>query len=228
MLTHPIKIRIGEIDALRGVAIILMVIFHIIVDLADFFDYPLQYLSGFWYYEGKMSAILFILLAGLSATLSHSAIYHGLSLLAWGMALTVASWLFAPLLYIRFGILHLLGTSLLTWPLIHKQKPGTLLLLAISSIALGPYVAKQAVSSSWLLPLGFMPPGFTSMDYYPFFPWYGIFLLGTVVGKTFYAKPVSLIPWLKLPKALTGMGRYSLAIYLIHQPIILAVLYLFH
>ena len=205
-----------------------MVIFHIIVDLADFFDYPLQYLSGFWYYEGKLSAILFMLLAGLSVTLSHSTIYHGLSLLAWGMALTVASWLLAPILYIRFGILHLLGTSLLTWPLIHKQKPGTLLFLAVSFIALGPYIAKQVVSSPWLLPLGFMPPGFASLDYYPLFPWYGIFLLGTVVGKTFYAKQVSLIPWLKLPEVLLWMGRHSLAIYLIHQPIILAALYLFH
>ena len=51
MLKQPLS-RILEIDALRGVAIILMVIFHIIVDLTDFYGYHFQYLSGFWYYEG--------------------------------------------------------------------------------------------------------------------------------------------------------------------------------
>ena len=113
MLKQPLS-RILEIDALRGVAIILMVIFHIIVDLTDFYGYHFQYLSGFWYYEGKAAAILFMLLAGVSSSFSRSAVRHGLELLAWGMVLTAVTWLFAPAMYIRFGILHFLGTSLLT------------------------------------------------------------------------------------------------------------------
>lgn len=220
--------RIQEIDALRGLAIILMVFFHIIVDLTDFFGYPFQYLSGFWYYEGKAAAILFMTLAGVSASFSRSPFRHGLKLLAWGIVLTVVTWLFMPATYIRFGILHFLGTSLLTWPLIAKQKPGTLLFLAILSMIIGNSLSDITVTASWLLPLGLIPPGFSSMDYYPLLPWYGVFLIGGAAGKILYADQRSLCPSLCPPKWLLWLGGHSLAIYLLHQPIVLAILFLLH
>lgn len=220
--------RIREIDALRGLAIILMVLFHIIVDLTDFFGYPFQYLSGFWYYEGKAAAILFMTLAGVSASLSRSPFRHGLKLIAWGMVLTAVTWLFMPATYIRFGILHFLGTSLLTWPLTDKQKPGTLLFLAITSMILGNFLSDITITTSWLLPLGLMPPGFSSMDYYPLLPWYGIFLIGGAAGKLFYQDYKSLWPALCPPKWLLWLGGHSLAIYLLHQPLVMAILFLLH
>ena len=225
MLKQPLS-RILEIDALRGVAIILMVIFHIIVDLTDFYGYHFQYLSGFWYYEGKAAAILFMLLAGVSSSFSRSAVRHGLELLAWGMVLTAVTWLFAPAMYIRFGILHFLGTSLLTWPLLKKLQPRALLLVAAGAVAPGGYVAELTGSTIWLLPFGVMPANFASMDYYPLFPWYGVFVMGAAAGKTLYAQQTSLFPALTPPRWLVWLGRRSLAIYLLHQPLILGMLYL--
>lgn len=218
--------RIPEIDALRGVAIILMVIFHIIVDLTDFFHFPFDYRQGFWNFEGKSSAILFLFLAGISATFSRSAVRHGLQLLVWGLVITACTRLLFPELYIRFGILHLLGVSLLTWPLLVTKKPGTLLLLAGCCLIVGHYLASLTAPIPWLLPLGLMPTDFASMDYYPLFPWYGVFLCGLAAGKQFYPAKTALFPGIPAPALLVWLGRRSLAIYLVHQPVILAVLYL--
>ena len=220
--------RIPEIDALRGLAIILMVLFHLVVDLTDFFGYSFQYRSGFWYYEGKAAAIAFMIVAGISATLGSSPVRHGLKLIAWGLALTGVTWLFMPAVYIRFGILHFLGSCLLTWPLAGKAKPGTLLFLAVISFILGHYAADMTVATSWLLPLGLMPAGFSSMDYYPLLPWYGVFLIGGAGGKILYSDRQSLFPALRLPQWVLWPGSHSLAIYLVHQPILLALLFLLH
>ena len=218
--------RIAEIDALRGVAILLMVIFHIVVDLTDFYDYSYQYISGFWYYEGKAAAILFMLLAGISASLGRSPLRHGVQLLLWGMALSTVTWLIMPETYIRFGILHFLGTSLMSWILVKRQRPGTLLLLAAVCIGLGQPAAALTADTPLLLPFGIMPAGFASIDYYPLFPWYGVFLAGAAAGIAWYGQRQSLTPYWSFPSVLCWMGRRSLAIYLVHQPIILALLYL--
>jgi len=52
--------RIFEIDLLRTVAIILMIIFHIIYDLNEFAGIDINYKSGFWYWEGRVAALIFI------------------------------------------------------------------------------------------------------------------------------------------------------------------------
>lgn len=228
MLNHYKANRLGEIDALRGMAIILMVIFHTIVDLKDFYHYPVNYHDGFWYYLGKSSASLFIFLAGLSATLATSHIRHGSRIFFCGLALTIITWFYSPSWYIRFGILHFLGISLITYPLLNKQKPVTLLLLATFAILLGHWAADQIVQWPLLIPLGLLPAGFQTMDYYPLFPWYGIFLIGTAAGKYFYQSGTSLFPHVPFPQPLTFLGRHSLAIYLIHQPLLLVLLYGLH
>jgi uncharacterized membrane protein len=228
VLSQTATNRIGEIDALRGMAIILMVIFHTIVDLTDLYGYAFNYHNGFWYYESKCSASLFIFLAGLSATLTASSLRRGSQLVVWGFTLTVITWLYSPDWYIRFGILHFLGISLLTYPLLKKQKPGALLLLSIIAFAIGCWAAQQIVPWSILLPLGLMPAGFQTMDYYPLFPWYSVFLLGVAAGKRFYSTKNSLYPGALFPRPLTSLGRYSLVIYLLHQPLLLVLLYYLH
>jgi uncharacterized membrane protein len=228
VLKHYKTNRLGEIDALRGMAIILMVIFHTIVDLKDFYHYPVNYHNGFWYYLGKSSASLFIFLSGLSATLATSHIRKGSRIFCCGLALTIITWFYSPGWYIRFGILHFLGISLITYPLVNKQKPGTLLLLAIFAVLLGIWAADQIVPWPLLIPLGLLPDGFQTLDYYPLFPWYGIFLIGAAVGKHFYQAGTSLFPHVVFPQPLTFLGRHSLAIYLIHQPLLLVLLYGLH
>jgi uncharacterized membrane protein len=222
-----VKKRFEELDFARGMAILLMIAFHLIVDLKDFYSYNLEYLQGFWYVEGKLSAVLFIFLCGLSSTLSHNSTRHGITIFIWAMLLTTISYAYNADFYIRFGILHLLGISLLLTPILHSLQKRWLLLVSAVSLFVGLLVSARYIASPFLFPLGLQTSTFTSLDYYPLFPWYGVFVAGVIAGKQFYARkqPLFSIPF---PKTITWLGRHSLAIYLIHQPILVAFLYIIH
>ncbi len=222
-----LKNRIPEIDLIRGVAIILMVIFHTVVDLKDFYQYDLEYLNGFWYFEGKTAAILFMLIAGTSSVFNKNSLKHGLLVFVWGMVLSVITYIYNPGTYIRFGILHFLGCSLITYPLLRTFRPLLLLVLAISAFWLGTIFSAILVSAPYLLPFGLTTATFVSIDYYPLFPWYGVFLLGVAVGKIVYPKPKSLFPLMEYTN-IRFLGQHSLLIYLVHQPILLSVLFIIH
>ncbi len=218
--------RIWEVDFLRGIAILLMVVFHLIFDLNEYLSYPLSYSDGFWYYIGKAAASLFILLCGISAHLSGRTLRHGLIVFLWGMLLTVVTYIYVPALYIRFGVLHLLGLSLLSYPFIRSWPPALALLLAIGVMAAGPTIAVTKAATDWLLPVGVTSPAFASLDFYPLIPWYGLFLLGSLLGRLAYPQKATLLPAVKCCSWLIVLGRHSLLIYLVHQPLLLVVLLL--
>jgi len=67
---------------------------------------------------------------------------------------------------------------------------------------------------------------FMSYDYFPLIPWFGVFLIGAALGKTVYKSRRSLLPRPPRPIFINAAGRYSLWIYLVHQPVIMGVLYL--
>jgi len=219
--------RIEEIDFARGIAILLMILFHLIVDLKDFYFYNVDYFRGFWYVEGKLSAILFMFLCGISSTFSSRSTNHGIKVFTWAMVLTAVTYFYNSDFYIRFGILHFLGISLLTASFVQRLAINWLFLLSVSSITIGLVFAEHFVTSPYLFPLGLQSATFTSLDFYPLFPWYGVFLAGITAGKTVYASKKSLLA-LHPPQTITWLGRQSLAIYLIHQPILLALLYVIH
>ena len=179
--------RIFEIDLIRGIAIILMIIFHLIVDLKDFYNYQLDYLSGFWYLEGKFSAILFILICGISSTLSHNSTRHGIKVFIYAMILTAVTYIFNESCYILFGILHFLGISLLSANYMRRLPMAWLLIVSCGVIMVGLLFSGRYVTSQYLFPIGLMTSTFVSLDYYPLFPWYGVFLLGIVLGKIVYS-----------------------------------------
>ena len=216
--------RIWEIDFLRGLAIILMIIFHVVFDLKEFYAYPLNYSEGFWFYVGKAAASLFIFICGISANLSANTRKNGIIVLAWGMALTVITYLYTPALYIRFGILHLLGLSLLVYPFIREPRSGVVITMGLIILFTGLSFSKIAVTTDWLLPFGLTSTTFASLDYYPLVPWFGLFLIGTAVGKFAYASKMSLIPFRVKAGIINRLGHKSLFIYLVHQPIIYAIL----
>jgi uncharacterized membrane protein len=80
----------------------------------------------------------------------------------------------------------------------------------------------------WLLFLGIHPATFSSVDYEPLFPWFGMVLIGMGLGDYFYNGNIRKFPVPRVPgslmRALTFPGRHSLVIYLIHQPIIILLL----
>lgn len=221
--------RIAEIDCFRGIAILLMVLFHLVFDLTYFYNWSLDYLHGFWYYQGKAAAILFMLISGISSTLSRSPVRRGLNVLGAGMIITAVTYFYNPAMYIRFGILHLLGCSMLLAPRLIRQSALRLTLAGTLLLVMGNQTADLTATTPWLLPLGIRPADFSSLDYYPLLPWLGVILYGMTAGKLFYSNKRPLWPAATAncsACALSWLGRHSLLIYLVHQPIIISLLYL--
>ncbi|MHB8073210.1 heparan-alpha-glucosaminide N-acetyltransferase [Desulfosporosinus fructosivorans] len=221
------KIRHGEIDVLRAVAIVLMVLFHFVYDLKEFAGVNVDYRSPLWFFIGKASALLFIFISGLSSGFSKSPLRRGLKVLLYGMVITVVTYLFMKDEYVRFGILHFLGVSMILSPLLVRLSSPTLWGLAGSSAVLGFWFEEQVLNTSLMLPFGLMYDGFASMDYYPLFPYLAVTILGVLAYRYFYAERTEpLFPFRLDSAGIQWLSRNSLGIYLIHQPLLLVMIFL--
>ena len=219
--------RYGEIDVLRAVAIVLMVIFHLVYDLKEFAGVSIDYQSPFWFIEGKTSALLFIFISGLSSGFSRYPFRRGLKVLFYGMGITVVTYLFMKDEYVRFGILHFLGVSMILSPLLFRLPSWTLWGLAGSSTVLGFWFKEQVLKTGLLLPFGLMYDGFGSMDYYPLFPYLAVTLLGILTYRHFYAQRTEpLVSFQLNSKLIKWLSRNSLGIYLVHQPLLLLIIFI--
>lgn len=217
-------VRLMEIDALRGLAVLCMVLFHGVYDLilldllvADPYGWP-QIIFV------RAVQFLFLGLVGVSVALSSRGVgaqaKRGLWIFAAGMLVTLATWVTFPTEFVKFGVLHFIGVAV---PLVAmlRGKRCLALVLAVGSFFLGRILGGITIGSAWFFWLGLRYPGFSSFDYFPIFPWIAVPLVGLVLGETLYAerRPTPLAVLAKVP-GLTAMGRHSLAIYLLHQPVL--------
>ncbi len=227
--------RLKEIDLLRALAIILMVAYHIAYDLKEFVGVNTNYEGPFWYSVGKFSALLFMFLSGLCSGFSKNPLRRGLQIFGYGMVLTLVTYLFIPTTYIRFGILHFLGLTMMLTPLLKLIPSWLLALLSLLAALIGFKSGKIFVTVGYLLPLGLRSREFSSIDYYPLFPYLSVTILGVIFYKYFFKEGQKLLsnklqnlhfsgPYFRIVE---GLSKNSLAIYLIHQPIILAGIFLF-
>lgn len=215
--------RIWELDFLRSLALILMVVFHIVYDLNEFADIPVSYDQGFYYYVGKISAVLFMLLAGVSSVLSRNNVRRGLKLLFYAGLISIVTHLWDPNWGVKWGILHFLGTSILLFPIFKRFPVAILLILGGILIYMGSFL--PTVKYGFLFPLGLKSSGFSSSDYYPLVPWLSVYLFGIGLGKILYRRPVSLFRFEVSEKnPLMFLGANTLLIYLVHQPLIILLI----
>jgi uncharacterized membrane protein len=228
--------RIWEVDFLRGVSIILMVGYHLLYDLGEmvglgsFLGFSTNLSTRAWTIAEYFFAGLFVILSGISSTLSRSNVRRALKLFAVALLVTGATFVFDRSSTILFGILHCLAASILIYGLTMEKAGATVCAAAGAAVivfsAVLPVALKDVpIRFDWLLPFGIHTTNFSSFDYFPLLPWLGIFLAGTALGKSVYAPRQSLIPK-RLPVSFVNIaGRHSLLIYIVHQPIILAILY---
>lgn len=218
--------RIWEVDFMRGVALLAMVYYHVVYDLREFYDVPISYSDGVNFCFGRGSALLFMLLSGLSCTLAGRSVRRGLEVLGFGLVITAVTALYDPGHVVSFGILHFLGTSMLLYPLTARLGPGALTLLGAVILWLGGLAARTTVAVGFLFPLGLRGEDFVSSDYYPLLPWFGVFLFGAALGKLLYADKKSLLKTRPPETPLNWLGRRTLPIYMAHQPAIMLALFL--
>jgi len=217
--------RIWEIDLFRAVAITLMVIFHFVFDLNRFAGLDIEYLSGFWFWVGRSSALIFIFLSGISSGFSRNTVKRGIKVFSFGMLITLVTYFIFKDEYIRFGILHFLGLCMVLFPLLKKLNNAVLLILAIIIAVAAIPLQNVLVDTFLLLPLGFMYDGFRSVDYYPLIPYLSVFITGVITYKVYYYKKQSLFRFSFENKVIRKLSQKSLLIYLVHQPVIVSVIY---
>lgn len=243
--------RFWEVDFLRGVAIILMIAYHFIFDLSFFGIYPLNTSVGLLWFFPRIIAAIFIFLVGVSLYLSHiraeilgvypsdrgfffKYLKRGVWIFSLGLVITLATWIFIREEFIIFGILQFIGLAIiLAYPFLKNNESYRYLNLAAGLIIIvtGIYLSTFTFNFNWLLWLGFIPQNLVTVDYFPLLPWLGVVLIGIFVGGVLYRnyqrrfKFPDLSAYLPV-KVFTFLGKHSLIIYFIHQPVLIGMLYL--
>lgn len=230
------KQRIWELDAFRGLFVLGMVAVHLIYNLQSFFQLPVLAESRLYQFVSDWGGVLFFLLCGICVTLGSRPVRRGLIVFGCGLVIsgvTGAAYLLDMAdksFVIWFGVLHCLGACMILWPVMKKLPWWALLMAAAVVIPAGLAVNNMRFKTGmWLVFLGFMPSGFASSDYFPLLPFFGFFLVGAVLGKTLYKNKKTLFPRVSpengFIRVFCWIGRQSLLIYILHQPILLGAMY---
>jgi uncharacterized membrane protein len=223
--------RLPWIDAWRGVAILAMIVYHFSWDLRHFGFIAADVAGGLgWIVFARLIAGSFLFLVGVSLVLATRSgidwrkFSRRLAIVAVSAAAVTAATYFAfPESYVFFGILHhiavasLLGLAFLRLPL-------GLVAAASAACFLAPvYFSAPLFDAPALVWIGLGVEPVRSNDFVPLFPWFGVVLAGIVAARLALAPaPRGLLKWFRrpAPRPLLFAGRYSLAIYLIHQPLL--------
>lgn len=218
--------RFSIIDQIRGMTIILMIFFHFTFDLTLFEFIKLDIIhSPFWYFLPRFIVFNFLFCAGLSQAIVHFKKIHFqkffsrfLKILFFAFLISIVTFIFFPENWIYFGTLHVIAfLSLTCLPLIRYPK-----------ISLFIGISLFIPSIFFNLNIPWFVLSHDSWDYIAPFPWMGAFLFGHFA----YSKEFHFYQFKNFPSRLLNflalLGRHSLKIYLIHQPILFGTCYLIH
>lgn len=228
--------RFIEVDSLRGVAIILMVAYHAVFDYNFFIERIFDVNSGIVLIVGRLSAVLFLLLVGISLTLTlHRKAFgtkyyvrhftpRALKIIGLAVAITAITWIAFPQYTIWFGILHLIGAGIiLSMPIVERKNLAGILGATIVGIGAYFYITQIQFASTIIELIPFTPARIQTFDYFPIFPWLGVIWIGIYLGHRLYPNGKSAFNFEK-ENILSYFGKHSLEIYLIHQPILVGLI----
>ncbi|MDP4299590.1 DUF1624 domain-containing protein [Leptothrix discophora] len=226
--------RHDRLDALRGLAMVWMTVFHASFDLNNFRLIAPQdfYRDPFWTGQRLVIVSIFLACAGASQAVAHRQgvswprFWRRWAQIAGGaLAVSLGSWWMFPNSWISFGVLHAMAVMAL---LVRLLAPlGTPALVALAGLAL---VAPQVLSdpffdSRWTNWVGLVTHKPRTEDYVPLLPWLGMVLAGFVACRGLLSRQPGLLTG-PLPRALVPLarlGRWSLGYYLVHQPVLIGL-----
>ena len=237
-MSAPAPRRLLLIDAGRGFAVVAMVAYHLVWDLGNFdyidryFPYSPQFKS-----VGHEIALSFLFIAGVSLALAHrrnpefGPFWRRIGRIAAAAALvSLGTYLVFPQAFVFFGILHCIAAaSLLAAPFLFLPWPAALVAAALAFLA-PRFLAAPVFDTPWLSWIGLATLEPSTNDWRPFLPWSGALLAGVAFAE--FPGALEALGALQESRdagatsvmgALRWLGRHSLAIYLLHQPLLFGV-----
>jgi uncharacterized membrane protein len=230
--------RINVLDGLRGSAIIFIVLYHFAFDLQYVFNIIVPYFEGIGIkIVHFVFIILLIMVSGICTVFSRNLLKRGVVLFFIGEIITMITSIFLPDEVVIFGAVTFFGIIMMLYSL---AKPFLIkipwkVLLAVSLLLYAVFYNFEnrhilwfnfSVDNRYLYPLGIAYDEFKSSDYFPLIPYGFLFIAGTALSvpvserklpERFYS--------IKMP-LLDFVGRNSLVIYIVHQPVIIGIMLL--
>lgn len=239
--------RVWFLDELRGLVILLMIFYHTLYDIVFVFEKStMNFYSPVLNLIQMFIATTFVTLSGIVSNYSKNNLKRGIQCLFFALILSLVTYFVMPSQIVIFGVLHLLGCCMLIYHFIQKPlkkipvfvgaiiflmlfaftyniTSGFLGLFGIPMIHLSPTLYRYKLLSI----MGFPSSEFHSSDYFPIIPWIFLYIFGTYVGIFFKSNRAPHFFYKPHIKPLAFLGRHSLLIYLLHQPVTYGILYLF-
>ena len=220
-------VRNFTVDIVRTIAILMMVVFHFIYDLRTFAYHDWDIPDGPGWKQWRESIVsLFLLCVGVSLVFSHSNSIRWkkfglrfISILGAAILISIVTFYSYPENWIYFGILHFIAiASLLSLPLVNMPR---LAVLAATGLLLATYF--DLVNTRWPYYAFFPGLPWHPHDFVPLVPWLALVWIGIALGHSEWLRrdPLSGFPY---RSQLVKPGQHSLAIYLLHQPVIIALM----
>lgn len=228
--------RYFYIDVWRGIAVAMMIVFHVTYDLAHF-----QYLDidfdrePFWLNFRILIVTLFLCLVGISLQLASR---HALNLRRYfrrlglltgaAMLVSIGSYLSFPDSFIYFGVLHFIAVASVLG-LLFRKFLWMNLVLGVAIIVFGIQFYAGLFDSPFLYWTGLMSDRPYRVDYVPLLPWFGVVLIGMFLARMIEKHEILSVTGQgsnRIVDTLAWGGKHSLLIYLLHQPLFFGGFYL--
>ncbi len=226
--------RLQILDDLRGLAIFAMLIHHLFIMIEMFFPkitMPIIHAPYFEFIHFLFVAV-FIGVSGICTNFSQRVISRAVQIIAAALAVTAASFFLFPDQPVYFGILSMFGFSMLIYGLFKKQmlkfswKTQSVCFFLLFFVYYAVTVIAPPSELPYFLIFGFPERGFTSLDYFPLFPWIFLFFAAAALGRPIVsgAAPSGFYR-AKIP-FFGFFGRHTLWIYILHLPVFYGILWL--
>jgi uncharacterized membrane protein len=229
--------RLPAVDLARSAALLAMAVFHFVFDLELFgFVAPGTTMLPGWRWLAFLTAGSFLFLVGVSLWLGHGrgirwrGFWRRLAMVAGAAALiTAVTYVALPDAFIFFGILHCIAAASLIGLVALRLPAGVLIPAGLVVLALPNLARFPAFDAPWLWFTGLQATAVRAVDYVPLFPWLAPVLFGIAAARIMDRAGgwERLARWQAPPlaRALAWPGRHSLAVYLLHQPVLIALVW---